>query len=276
MSLEGKRDDTHQQPFLELLFSFFGSSSVFFVFRSPENITFVLFLHFKTLFSLLVKISLVVLNASSGSNLHLFQNKTVSHPTNRYDAQNDNTVTSLHLDFSLQRNTTKTSIVQRIVADDKVRRALVGTELELKLAQNFFSRLSEHNRASKKFFYAQIFFFRSTLFLTQGSVASTRSAKPESRACDQNSLFYLSHCGVSVFPCSPFLCPSYFVSLESNFLFHDVILARLTFPFAISAKKVRIVKKVPLLCNSPKKFRLDNRWDLFFTWSNRFSYRWLI
>jgi hypothetical protein len=33
------------------------------------------------------------------------------------------------------------------------------------------------------------------------------------------------------------LCPSHFVSLESNFLFHDVISARLTFPFAINAKK---------------------------------------
>ena len=96
--------------------------------------------------------------------VHLFQNKTVSHLTNRYHAQNDNTVTSLHLDFSLQRNKTKTSIVQRIVSDDKVRRALVGTELELKLAQNFFSRLSEHNRASKKFFYAQIFFPLDTVF----------------------------------------------------------------------------------------------------------------
>jgi hypothetical protein len=40
------------------------------------------------------------------------------------------------------------------------------------------------------------------------------------------------------------LCPSHFVSLESNFLFHDVISARLTFPFAINAKKtLQLVKK---------------------------------
>jgi hypothetical protein len=46
------------------------------------------------------------------------------------------------------------------------------------------------------------------------------------------------------------LCPSHFVSLESNFLFHDVISARLTFPFAINAKK-----------NSPARKKV---FDVFF------------